>query len=134
MASKLGKAEKASFAIANRLDDAADAIRKRSKRAYREGRMSLEEYMEARAREMELRSEVSVIVANDLSPILEEALGAGENIEDAIRNAKRRIETVSSVRAGLKMVTALVTLAAALLSGDVKAALKAGRAMQARSD
>lgn len=73
MATKLGKDAKAAFEIANLLDDAADAIRKRSKRAYAAGRMSLEEYMEARARELELRSEVSVIVATDLSAPLDKA-------------------------------------------------------------
>ena len=61
MEAKLGKAGKQAFRIANLLDDAADAIRKRSKRAYREGRISLEEYMEARAKELELRAEVSVV-------------------------------------------------------------------------
>jgi hypothetical protein len=129
MASKLGKAEKASFAIANRLDDAADAIRKRSKRAYREGRMSLEEYMEARAREMELRSELAVIVATDLSAALEETSEAGANIEQAIRDAKARIERVRSVKNGLKIVASLVALVGALSSGDVKLILKAWKAM-----
>src|SRR5690606_22959892 len=93
MEAKLGKAEKKAFRIANLLDDAADAIRKRSKRAYREGRMSLEEYMEARAKELELRAEVSVVVASDLSGVLEETSHAGENIEKAIREAKGQIES-----------------------------------------
>lgn len=129
MAIKLGKAEKAAFAIANRLDDAADAIRKRSKRAYGAGKISLEEYMEARAWELELRSELSVIVATDLSAALEEASEAGENIEQAIGDAKARIETVRSVKNGLKIVAALVSLAGALASSDVKLVLKAGNAV-----
>lgn len=129
MATKLGKADKAAFAIANRLDDAADAIRKRSKRAYAAGRMSLEEYMDARAQELELRSELSVIVATDLGAALEVTSEAGENIEQAIVDAKARIETIRSVKSGLKIVAALVSLAGALTSGDVKLILKAGRAV-----
>ncbi len=120
MEAKLGKAGKQAFRIANLLDDAADAIRKRSKRAYREGRMSLEEYMEARAKELELRAEVSVVVASDLGGVLEEAAEAGEGIEQAIRDAKGRIESVRSVRKGLEVVAALVGLAGALASGNAK--------------
>jgi len=125
MEAKLGKAEKKAFRIANLLDDAADAIRKRSKRAYREGRMSLEEYMEARAKELELRAEVSVVVASDLSGVLEETSHAGENIEKAIREAKGQIESVRSVRKRLRIVAALVELAASLASGNVKSVLRA---------
>ena len=104
MEAKLGKAEKKAFRIANLLDDAADAIRKRSKRAYRAGEISLEEYMEARAKELELRAELSVIVATDLGLALEKASDAGENIEQAIVDAKGRIENVKSVKNGLKIV------------------------------
>lgn len=129
MEAKLGKAEKKAFRIANLLDDAADAIRKRSKRAYREGRMSLEEYMEARAKELELRAEVSVVVATDLSGVLEGAAKAGENIEQAIRDAKRRLATVRSVKSGLKIVAALLALAGTLVSGDIKLILNAGKAV-----
>lgn len=129
MATTLGKADKAAFVIANRLDDAADAIRKRSKQAYGAGRMSLEEYMDARAQELELRSELSVIVATDLGAALEEVSEAGENIEQAILDAKTRIETVRSVKNGLEIVAALVSLAGALASGDVKLILKAGKAV-----
>ena len=129
MASKLEGTRKSAFDIANRLDDAADAIRTRSKRAYRAGRMSLEEYMEARAQELELRSELSVIVASDLGATLEEAAEAGENIKQAIRDAKARIEKVNSVKKGLKVVATLVSLAKALASGDGKAMLEAGKAV-----
>ena len=129
MASKLEGTRKTAFDIANRLDDAADAIRTRSKRAYRAGRMSLEEYMEARAQELELRSELSVIVASDLGATLEEAAEAGENIKQAIRDAKARIEKVNSVKKGLKVVATLVSLAKALASGDGKAMLEAGKAV-----
>src|SRR5690606_6770692 len=129
MASKLEGTRKTAFDIANRLDDAADAIRTRSKRAYRAGRMSLEEYMEARAQELELRSELSVIVASDLGAALEEAAEAGENIKQAIRDAKARIEPANSVKKGLKVVAALVSLAGALASGDGRAVVKAGKAV-----
>src|SRR5690606_39799577 len=110
MEAKLRKAGKQAFRIANLLDDAADAIRKRSKRAYREGRMSLEEYMEARAGELELRSELAVILATDLSTALEEASDAGETVEQAIVDAKARIKNVKSVESGLKIVASLVSL------------------------
>jgi hypothetical protein len=129
MEAKLGKAERKAFEIANLLDDAADAVRKRSKRAYREGRMSLEEYMEARAKELELRGEVSVIVASDLSGVLEEAGEVGENIERAIRDAKARIESVRSIRKGLEIMVALVRLAGALAAHDAKQILTAGRSV-----
>lgn len=127
MEAKLGKAEKKAFRIANLLDDAADAIRKRSRRAYRAGEISLEEYMEARAKELELRAEVSVVVASDLSGVLAEVAEAGESIEQAIRDAKGRIETVRSVRKGLKVVAALVGLVEALATGNAELVLKAGK-------
>src|SRR5690606_20765407 len=128
MEAKLGKAEKKAFRIANLLDDAADAIRKQSRRAYRAGEISLEEYMEARAKELELRAEVSVVVATDLSGVLEEVAEAGGSIERAIREATDRIDSASSVRSGFETITALVGLVGALASGDAKLVLKAGKA------
>src|SRR5690606_33097956 len=127
MEAKLGKAGKQAFRIANLLDDAADAIRKRSKRAYREGRMNLEEYMEARAKELELRAEVSVVVASDLSGVLEEVAEAGESIERAIRDAKGRIGALRSVRRGLEIISSLVALAGGLASGDAKRSVGAAK-------
>lgn len=129
MATQLAKTKKPAFEIANLLDDAADAIRDRSKQAYGAGKMSLDDYMDARAQELELRSELSVIVATQLSEALKEASEAGANIEQAILDAKARIETIRSVKNGLKIVAALVSLAAALASGDVKAIVKAGKAV-----
>ncbi len=129
MATKLAATKKPAFEIANLLDDAADAIRDRSKQAYGAGKMSLDEYMDARAQELELRSELQVIVATNLSAALQQASEAGENIEQAIVDAKARIETIRSVKNGLKIVAALVTLAAALASGEVKTIVKAGKAV-----
>lgn len=129
MATQLAKTKKPAFEIANLLDDAADAIRDRSKQAYGAGKMSLDDYMDARAQELELRSELSVIVATQLSDALKEASEAGANIEQAILDAKARIETIRSVKNGLKIVAALVTLAAALAAGDLKAIVKAGKAV-----
>lgn len=129
MEAKLGKAEKKAFRIANLLDDAADAIRKRSKRAYRAGEISLEEYIEARAKELELRAEVSVVVVTNLSEALNEASEAEKNIEQAILDAKARIKTVRSVKSGLEIVSALVSLAAAIAAGDVELIVKAGNSM-----
>lgn len=129
MATKLAATKKPAFEIANLLDDAADAIRDRSKQAYGAGKMSLDEYMDARAQELELRSELQVIVATNLSAALQQASEAGENIEQAIVDAKTRIETIRSVKNGLKIVAALVTLAAALASGEVKSIVKAGKAV-----
>lgn len=129
MATKLAATKKPAFEIANLLDDAADAIRDRSKQAYGAGKMSLDEYMDARAQELELRSELQVIVATNLSAALQQASEAGENIEQAIVDAKTRIETIRSVKNGLKIVAALVTLAAALASGELKTIVKAGKAV-----
>lgn len=129
MATKLAATKKPAFEIANLLDDAADAIRDRSKQAYGAGKMSLDEYMDARVQELELRSELQVIVATNLSAALQQASEAGENIEQAIVDAKTRIETIRSVKNGLKIVAALVTLAAALASGEVKTIVKAGKAV-----
>ena len=127
MEAKLGKAGKQAFRIANLLDDAADALRKRSKRAYREGRISLEEYMEARAKELELRAEVSVVMASDLSRVLGDADAEGEKIEQAIRDAKAQTATMRSLDKALKIVAALIRLAGALASGNVKSVLEASK-------
>ena len=129
MATKPGKNAQAAFEIANLLDDAADAIRKRSKAAYAAGRMSLEEYIEARAQELELRSELSVIVASELGEAQEATVALEANIERAILDAKEQIEKVSSVKSGLKIVAALVSLAGALASGDAKLILRTGKAV-----
>lgn len=131
MATKLAEAKKPAFEIANLLDAAADAIRDRSKQAYGAGKMSLDDYMEARAQELELRSELSVIVAANLSAALKEAAAAGQNIEQAILDAKARIETIRSVKNGLKIVAALVSLAGALATGKIQSILKAGKAVAA---
>lgn len=131
MPSKPGKEATTSFEIAKRLDEAADAIRTRSNRAYAAGSLSLDEYMDARARELELRSELSLIVATRLGDALAQAADAGEDIEQAIRDAKARIERVRSARKGLEIVAALVILAAALASGDAKRIVAAGKAVAA---
>lgn len=80
MATKLAATKKPAFEIANLLDDAADAIRDRSKQAYGAGKMSLDEYMDARAQELELRSELQVIVATNLSAALQQASEAGRTL------------------------------------------------------
>ncbi len=129
MATKLAATKIPGFEIANLLDDAADAIRDRSKLAYGAGKMSLDDYMDARAKELELRSRLQVIVATNLGAVLKATTEAGENIEQAIVDAKARIETIRSVKNGLKIVAALVTLAAALATGDVKTIVKAGKAV-----
>lgn len=131
MATKLAEAKKPAFEIANLLDDAADAIRTRSNQAYGAGKMSLDDYMDARAQELELRSEICVVVATNLSAALKEAAEVGGSIEHAILDAKTRIETIRSVKNGLKIVAALVSLAGALASGDVKHILKTGKAVAA---
>jgi len=131
MPSKPGKEATTSFEIAKQLDEAADAIRTRSNRAYAAGSLSLDEYMDARARELELRSELSLIVATRLGDALAQAADAGEDIEQAIRDAKVRIERVRSARKGLEIVAALVSLAAALASGDAKRIVAAGKAVAA---
>jgi len=85
--------------------------------------------MEARAKELEFRAEVSVVVASDLSGVLGEASEAGENIEWAIRNAKGRIERVRTLESRLKVAALLISLAGALASGNVRQVLKAGKAL-----
>lgn len=117
----------AAFEIANLLDDAADAIGKRSKRDFAAGRISLDEYVEARARELELRAEVSVIVASDLSSSLAGIVEARRSIKQAIRHARDRIESVQSVQDALLTLAALAALAGALVSGDVKRIVETGR-------
>jgi len=129
MAHQLTATNKKAFEIANQLDDAADAIRDRSKHAFGEGGMSLEDYMDARAQEMELRSALQLILAKNLGLALSEAAEAEDGIEAAIARAKNRIQTVQSVKDGLKVVASLVELAVALGSGDLKRIAKAGKAV-----
>lgn len=131
MPTQLAASKKPAFDIANLLDDAADAIRDRAKLAYGAGKMSLDDYMEARAQELELRSKLSLIVATKLSGVLNEAAQAGENIEGAITDATARIQAIKSVKNGLKIVAALVKLAGALAGGEVVSILKAGKAVAA---
>jgi len=127
MPTPLAQAKKSAFDIANQLDDAADAIRDRSRQAYAAGKMSLDEYTDARIKEMELRAEASVVAAVNLGAALDAATQAGQNIEQAIADAKARIETVKTFRKGLEIVAALVVLAGALASGNAKAVVKAGK-------
>ncbi|ALN56063.1 hypothetical protein GLE_0705 [Lysobacter enzymogenes] len=127
MPTPLAQAKKSAFDIANQLDDAADAIRDRSRQAYAAGKMSLDEYTDARIKEMELRAEASVVAAVNLGAALDAGAQAGQNIEQAIADAKARIETVKTFRKGLEIVAALVVLAGALASGNAKAVVKAGK-------
>ncbi|WP_394538351.1 hypothetical protein PRJ39_21675 [Lysobacter enzymogenes] len=127
MPTPLAQAKKSAFDLANQLDDAADAIRDRSRQAYAAGKMDLDEYTDARIKEMELRAEASVVAAVNLGAALDASAQAGHNIEQAIADAKARIETVKTVRKGLEIVAALVVLAGALASGDAKAVVKAGK-------
>ncbi|SDZ22945.1 hypothetical protein SAMN04487939_1254 [Lysobacter sp. yr284] len=127
MPTPLAQAKKSAFDLANQLDDAADAIRDRSRQAYAAGKMDLDEYTDARIKEMELRAEASVVAAVNLGAALDASAQAGQNIEQAIADAKARIETVKTVRKGLEIVAALVVLAGALASGDAKAVVKAGK-------
>lgn len=131
MTLELAGTERSAFEVANLLDDAADAIRARSKDAYAAGQMDLDAYMQARAQELELRSELQVIVATDLSEALSQTAEAEKSIARAIEDARSKIETIKSVKEGLAIVAALVTLAAALASGEVKAIAKAGKAVAA---
>lgn len=87
--------------------------------------------MDARARELELRSELSLIVATLLGDALAQATDASDDIEQAIRDAKARIERVRSARKGLEIVASLVSLAGALASGDAKRIVAAGKAVAA---
>src|SRR5690606_17949753 len=86
-AEQAGKEARASFEIAKLLDEVADAIRTRSNRAYAAGRMALDDYVDSPARELELRSELSLIVAPRLGDAIAQAADAGEDIEQAVRDA-----------------------------------------------
>ena len=101
------------------LDKAADAIRERSNKAYGAGLMTMDQFFDAKVQELELRSEASLIVAKQLSATLAGAQQAGANIEEAIVEAAERIETITSVKQGLKIVAALVVLANALSGGQL---------------
>ncbi|WP_168356455.1 hypothetical protein [Lysobacter enzymogenes] len=127
MPTPLAQAKKSAFDIANQLDDAADAIRDRSRQVYAAGKISLDEYTDARIKEMELRAEASVVAAVNLGAALDAATQAGQNIEQAIADAKARIETVKAFRKGLEIVAALVVLAGALASGKANAVVQAGK-------
>lgn len=121
MATKLTNEKKTAFEIAELLDDAADAIRDRSKKAYAEGKMPLEEYQDARTSELELRSEITLIVAKNLSQTLQSVADAGANIEAAIADATAKIAEVRAVKKALGVLVGLIALASAISSGNVAA-------------
>ena len=129
MATKTEPHALAAFEIANLMDDAADAMRKRGKRDFAAGRISLDEYVEARARELELRSEASVLVASDLGDALAGAAEAGANIERALVETRDRLEKIRSVQHAMNIVARLVALAGALVSGDVRRIVETGKAL-----
>lgn len=115
--------------IAKSLDQAADAIRERSILAYGKGRMTVDEFLDAKAQELELRSEASLIVAKQLSAVIEGAKEADANIQEAIAKATERIKTITSVKQGLKIVAALVVLADALSGGQLGGIVTATKAV-----
>lgn len=119
MPTQLAQSKKPSFDIANLLEDAADAIRERTKQAYAAGKMTLDEYLDARAKEAALRAKASLIVAKSIGAKLDSVSQAGASIEDAIAEAKARIEEIESVKRGLKIIAALIALAAAIATGSV---------------
>jgi hypothetical protein len=129
MATKLTDEKKTAFEIADMLDNAADAIRVRSKKAYAEGKMTLEEYQDARTSELELRSEITLIVAKNLSQTLQSAADAGANIEAAIADATEKIAEVRALKKALDVCVGLIALASAISSGNVPAIVGATKAV-----
>lgn len=127
MPTQLAQAKKPSFDIANLLEDAADAIRERTKRAYSLGKMTPSEYLDARSKEATLRAKASLIVAKSIGAKLDSVKEAGGDIEDAIAQAKARIEEIQSVKRGLEIVASLIALAAAIASGNTAAVLAASK-------
>lgn len=129
MATKLSNEKKTAFEIAGLLDDAADAIRDRSKKAYAEGKMTLEEYQDARTSELELRSDITLIVAKNLTQTLHSVADAGANIEAAIADATAKIAEVQKLKTALGVFVGLIALASAIASGKVTAIVGATKAV-----
>jgi hypothetical protein len=127
MPTQLAQHKKPAFDIANLLEDAADAIRERTKTAYSLGKMTPDEYLDARAKEATLRAKASLIVAKSIGAKLDSVKEAGGNIEDAIAQAKARIEEIQSVKRGLEIVASLIALAGAIATGNTAAILAASK-------
>ncbi len=125
MPTQLAQSKKPAFDIANMLEEGADAIRERTKKAYAAGKMTPDEYLDARAKEAELRAKAALIVAQSIGAKLDSIKQAGANIEEAIAEAKARIEEIMSVKRGLKIVAALIVLATAIAGGNLGAVVAA---------
>lgn len=126
---KLDDEKRTAFAVANALDESADAIKARSREAYGNGKLSLDDYLTALATETELRSQASVIVAMNLTKVLADAAEAGANVEAAIAQAKERIQDVRDRRKALAIAAALITLAAAVSAQNVAGIAAAAKAL-----
>lgn len=129
MGKALTQDQKDAFEIAALLDDVADQIQARSKQAYLDGKLLVDEYQAAIVQQLELRSHIAVIVAMNLSDILKQTSEAEANIQDAIAQAKKKIEDIQSLKKSLGVLAAVITLAAAISNGNIAAIVGATKVL-----
>lgn len=129
MPKKLNAGQQSAFEVANALDDAADAIKERSREAYGAGKITLDDYLTAISKETELRAEACLVVAKNLTQVLEEASAAGAEVREAIEWANARIREVRERKKALAIATALIALASAVASGNAGAIAAAAKAL-----
>ena len=130
MPSKLTPEQRPAFEISNLLHLTANAIKDRNDAAYAAGKITLDEYIANIGRETELRARSTLIVARDLSGVLQEVAQAGANIQEAINDAKARIEQVQALKKGIEIFATVLALAIAISEGNVPGAVAAVKAVR----
>ncbi len=130
MADKFTPQQRPAFEISNLLHLTANAIKERNDAAYAAGKITLDEYIDNIGRETELRARSTLMVARDLSDVLQEVAEAGANIQEAINDAKARIEQVQALKKGIEIFATVLALAIAISEGNVRGAVAAVKAVR----
>lgn len=129
MNTQLAPVSSAALEVGAAMAKAADAIRDRALEAYGKKKITREEYQDAIVQEMELRTKAGLIVVEDLGHVISHVQQQQVAIEQAIKDAKAKIESVQGMKRALNIVAALIVLAGAIYAQDYEAAVKAAKAL-----
>lgn len=116
-------------AAAQGLAEVADAIRPRIQQGFDRGELDLDAYLAHTAEEVDLRTRAALLYGRAIDHVLADAQLPQERLLEAIEQAKRKIAQVDKVRRALKLLTATIALAGAIVGRNAKGAVDSAKAL-----
>ncbi len=116
-------------AAAQGLAEVADAIRPRIQQGFDRGELDLDAYLAHTAEEVDLRTRAAVLYGRAIDHVLADAQLPQERLLEAIEQAKRQIAQVDKLRRALKLLTATLVLAGAIVGRNAKGAVDSAKAL-----